>query len=214
MDASVTVVDYGLGNLPSVCRAFEFIGAQVRLTDKPEDIVAADHLVLPGVGAFKNGMAELGKRGLIDPLHAFVATGRPMLGICLGMQMLLEVSDEFGEHEGLRVIPGAVRIIPKIGAAGVQHKIPHIGWNRLLAPPGGSWDGTILEGIPPGTEAYFVHSYTAQPAEEAMRLADADYDGCRISAVVRKDRIYGCQFHPEKSGPVGLQMLKNFLEIV
>lgn len=208
---AVTVIDYGMGNLHSVCRALEHVGAEPRLTENPEDVSAAQHLVLPGVGAFKNGMAELAKRGFVEALRDYAKTGRPLLGICLGMQMLFEESEEFGRHEGLALLRGAVRAIPAHGADGRPHKIPHVGWNRLLRPAGARWEGTILDGMDAGTETYFVHSYTAQPALEAHRLADADYDGCRLSAVVRDRGIYGCQFHPEKSGPAGLQMLRNFL---
>jgi imidazole glycerol-phosphate synthase subunit HisH len=212
LKTAVTVIDYGMGNLHSVCHAFEHIGCEVLLTASPQDVARAERLVLPGVGAFKDGMAELDKRGLVGAIRDYAASGRPVLGICLGMQMLLESSDEFGDHEGLGLINGVVRVVPKTGANDVTHKIPHIGWNRLL-PCSGAWDRTILNGIAQGTEVYFVHSYTAHPADEALRLADADYDGCRISAAVRKDRVYGCQFHPEKSGPAGLQMLRNFVEV-
>jgi glutamine amidotransferase len=211
--ATVKVIDYGMGNLHSVCRALEHVGADAALTEKPEEIAAATHLVLPGVGAFKDGMAELAKRGFVDAVRAYAKTGKPLLGICLGMQMLFEESEEFGRHEGLALMPGAVRAIPAQGADGKPHKIPHIGWNALVPPQGASWEGTLLSGIPAGTEAYFVHSFTAQPADEALRLADADYDGCRVSAVVREGRVYGCQFHPEKSGPAGLAMLRNFLAL-
>lgn len=208
---SVTVIDYGMGNLHSVCRALEKVGAAPVLTEQPEALAAANHLVLPGVGAFKDGMAELAKRGFVDAVRNYAKSGKPLLGICLGMQMLFEESEEFGRHRGLGVMPGAVRAIPSQGADGLPHKIPHIGWNALVAPGGASWEGTLLSGIPAGTEVYFVHSYTAQPVEEALRLADADYDGCRVSAVVREGHVYGCQFHPEKSGPAGLAMLRNFL---
>ena len=210
---AVTVIDYGMGNLHSVCRALEHVGATPVLTESPDTARAAAHLVLPGVGAFKDGMAELAKRGFVEALRDYAKTGRPLLGICLGMQMLFDESEEFGRHEGLGLMPGAVRAIPAQGSDGTPHKIPHIGWNRLVPPAGVRWDGTLLKGIPAGTEVYFVHSYTAQPAREALRLADADYDGCRVSAVVRDGGIYGCQFHPEKSGPAGLQMLRNFLAL-
>lgn len=213
MSASVTVIDYGMGNLYSVCRAFEHLGADVLLTDRPQDVLVANCLVLPGVGAFKHGMAELETRGLVPALQAYARKNRPVLGICLGMQMLLDHSEEFGTHRGLGIIPGAVRAIPKTGANGAPHKIPHIGWNRLIAPAHASWKDTLLDDMSEGVEVYFVHSYTAEPESESVRLADSDYDGRRISAIVRKGNVYGCQFHPEKSGTVGLQMLRNFLSI-
>ena len=209
MSSSVTVVDYGMGNLHSVNRAFEHLGAHVMLTEDAAGIAKADRLVLPGVGAFRRGMEELGRRGLIDAIRNYAAAGRPLLGICLGMQMLFDESDEFGLHSGLRLIPGRVSAIPSSRADGGSRKIPHIGWSGLLRVA--DWTATLLDGLEEGAEAYFVHSYTAFPTEGRHLVAEADYDGFRITAVVRKSNIYGCQFHPEKSGPVGLQMLSRFL---
>jgi len=208
MSASVTVVDYGMGNLHSVSRAFEHLGARVELTEDAGRIAEAHRLVLPGVGAFRRGMEELDKRGLIEALRGYAASGRPLLGICLGMQMLFDESDEFGRHEGLRLIPGKVSAIPPRRDSDPR-KIPHIGWNGLLKVA--DWTGTLLDGIKEGAEAYFVHSYTAFPADDRHRVAEADYDGFRIAAVVRRDNISGCQFHPEKSGPVGLRILSRFV---
>jgi glutamine amidotransferase len=209
MSASVTVVDYGMGNLHSVSRAFEHLGAQVELTEEAGRIADAHRLVLPGVGAFRRGMEELGKRGLVEVLRGYAASGRPLLGICLGMQMLFDESDEFGRHEGLRLIPGRVSAIPSRRSDGGSRKIPHIGWNGLLKVA--DWTGTLLDGIGEGAEAYFVHSYTAFPSDNRHRVAEADYDGFRIAAVVRRDNVSGCQFHPEKSGPVGLKILSRFV---
>ena len=134
------------------------------------------------------------------------------MGICLGMQMMLEASEEFGMHEGLGLIPGNVVAIPPTATDGKPHKIPHIGWNDLLPPtPGTDWNETILAGVSPGTAVYFVHSFAAVPASPEHRLADCDYDGRIISAAVKFGNLYGCQFHPEKSGEAGLRILKNFL---
>lgn len=208
----VTVVDYGMGNLLSVCRALEQCGAEVLLTASPPAVDGAERLVLPGVGAFADGMAELSRGGFVGPIRNFARTGRPFLGICLGMQMMLDGSEEFGAHEGLGLIPGNVVAIPPTGTDGKAHKIPHIGWNALLPPtPSTDWGGTILGGIAPGTEVYFVHSFTAVPASPVHRLADCDYDGRSISAAVKSGAMYGCQFHPEKSGEAGLRILKSFL---
>lgn len=207
MSLQVTVIDYGIGNVHSVVKALAFHGAAVSLSDQPDAIARADRLVLPGVGAFADGMKGLRERGLVEPIRAFVRTGRPFAGICLGMQLLLARSEEFGEHEGLGIIPGSVVAIPP--TPGV--KIPHIGWNRIEPRPGGTWSGTALEGTEPGTMVYFVHSFTAQPRDESDRLADAWYGGHRISAAVRHENVYGFQFHPEKSGTAGLQILANFL---
>jgi glutamine amidotransferase len=209
---TVTVVDYGIGNLLSVARALEYCGARVRLADRAADIMGADLLVLPGVGAFADGMAELRGRKLDRAVVEFADSGKPLLGICLGMQMLLSASEEFGEHAGLDIIPGRVRAIPPIGADGRAHKIPHIGWNSLRFPQGTTtWHKTILRDTAPGTAVYFVHTYTAVPDNPAHRLADSVYDGQLISAAVRAGSVYGCQFHPEKSGPAGLEILAQFL---
>jgi glutamine amidotransferase len=212
MSNRVSVVDYGMGNLFSVSRALEACGAQPVLMDTPEAIIDADILILPGVGAFADGMAGLRDRNLIEPLKAYAKTGRPMLGICLGMQMMLETAEEFGTHEGLGLIPGRVEAIPTVDTNGQPHKIPHIGWNELEKPAGAEhWQDSILAEIPEGARMYFVHSFMAQPSDEKARLADCDYNGQRISAVLKSGNVYGTQFHPEKSGPLGLQILRNFI---
>ena len=214
MKPKVTVVDYGVGNLYSVTRAFEHAGAEVELTADVAAIRAAPRLVLPGVGAFRSCVEELAKHGLTEVVREFALCGRPMLGICVGMQMLFASSDEFGVTPGLALIPGHVTAVPATGIDGVPHKIPHIGWNRLQLPEGSdSWVGTLLAGLTPGeASVYFVHSYTARP-QPSNRVADVDYDGRLISAVVRSGSLYGCQFHPEKSGETGLSIIRNFLAI-
>jgi glutamine amidotransferase len=212
--AHVAVVDYGIGNLLSVCRALAYCGAEVGLTDSAEGILSAGYLVLPGVGAFADGMEGLRQRRLIKAIQSYALSGRPFLGICLGMQLMMESSEEFGQHEGLGLIPGKVIAIPPSGTDGTPHKIPHIGWNGLLKPyPGKNWQGTILQGLQPEDAVYFVHSFTCVPAQEKFRLADCIYDGRIISAAVHSGALHGCQFHPEKSGPVGLQLIKNFLDL-
>jgi len=209
---TVTVVDYGLGNLFSVSRALDQVGAAIELSDSAGVIDRATHLVLPGVGAFRDGMAGLRERGLVEPVRRYGESGRPFLGICLGMQLLFEWSAEFGREEGLGLMKGGVEAIPATGTDGRPHKIPHIGWNELRLPPSRqAWTGTPFEELKPGTPAYFVHSFTAVPAEPSDRLADAYYDGCVISAAVGRDALIGCQFHPEKSGPAGLRILESFV---
>lgn len=214
MTRAVTIVDYGVGNLLSVARAFEHCGADVRLTSSPEEVVRAGRLVLPGVGAFRNGMDELERRGLADAVKRYAALERPFLGICLGMQMMLETSEEFGLHRGLGLVPGTVAAIPPNGA-NVRRKIPHVGWaalHRPAAQPG--WGSTIFSDVEEDTAAaYFVHSYAARPADAAHVLATCDYDGCTLTAAVRSGPLYGCQFHPEKSGRVGLSILRRFTEL-
>jgi len=211
---SLSIVDYGTSNLLSVTRAFEHAGAVVETVATAEQITKADRLILPGVGAFGNCRDSLQARGLWQPIEAFLQSGKPFLGICVGMQMLLDSSDEFGNHDGFGLVPGQVSAIPTNGADGAPHKIPHIGWNKI-APPNSpdDWRGTILDGIEPGASVYFVHSFAAQPNDNGHQLADTDYDGVPISAAIRRDNAYGCQFHAEKSGPVGLKIIENFLKL-
>ncbi|MCP5463703.1 MAG: imidazole glycerol phosphate synthase subunit HisH [Deltaproteobacteria bacterium] len=213
MTKKVTVIDYGVGNLLSVERAFEHFGAEVLLTSDPKHVLDAELLVLPGVGAFHNGMAELSRLNLVDVISEFATKERPFLGICLGMQMMLSMSEEFGETKGLNLIPGKVIKIPDTDASGNKHKIPHIGWSALRKPSADTnWDQTILQSTNEGEMTYFVHSFTAMPENESHRLADCEYDGRKISAAIRRDNLYGCQFHPEKSGEAGLKMIEAFLK--
>lgn len=207
MTPQVTVVDYGIGNIHSVVKALRYLGAEVALTESPEDVASAARLLVPGVGAFADGLRGLKERGLDEAILQHVATGRPLMAICLGMQLLLTESIEFGTHRGLDVVPGRVVEIPR--APGV--KVPQIGWNRIAPPPGGSWTGTPLAEVEPGTMVYFVHSFSAVPSAETDRLADTVYGGFRVSAAVRRGNVVGVQFHPEKSGPVGLSILQQFL---
>ncbi len=209
---SVTVVDYGVGNLLSVRRAFEHLDCEVVLTGSADRIAVAERLVLPGVGAFGDCIGELDARGLIEPVLDFVRTGRPLLGICVGMQMLFEGSDEFGEHRGLCLLPGRVSRIPTSDRAGNPIRVPHIGWSPLLRPVhmNGEPAGTFLAGSDFGASVYFVHSFAALPDEATDTLAEVDYGGHRVMAAVARGNIMGSQFHPEKSGKVGLAMLRRF----
>jgi glutamine amidotransferase len=208
----VTVLDYGIGNLLNVLRALEHCGATARVIAKPgPDDIAAPRLVLPGVGAFGDGMAELRARGFDEFVQRFAETGRPFLGICVGMQMMFDASEEMGEHAGLGLLGGRVQAVPPSGADAMPHRIPHIGWRPLQ--PARDWRGTILQDVAPGERGYFVHSYAAVPADDAVRLADVDYDGRRICAAVQRDNLHGCQFHPERSAHAGLGMLRRFLSL-
>ncbi|MGQ0684319.1 imidazole glycerol phosphate synthase subunit HisH [Bradyrhizobium sp.] len=211
--AGVTVIDYGIGNIFSVRRALEHCGADVQLSSTETEIAAADRIVLPGVGAFADGMKGLRDRGLIDVVSRFAATGRPILGICLGMQMLATSSEEFGEHEGLGLIPGRVIKVPDTTVEGRLHKIPHIGWSELFPVSGENWAATILEDTPEATPVYLVHSFHLVPHDPADLLANCNYGGHHITAAVRSGNIFGAQFHPEKSGKAGLQMLAAFLRL-
>lgn len=208
----VTVIDYGASNLLNVVRALEHCGAEVVLADQPEAVIEAGRIILPGVGAFANGIAGLQHKQLVEPLRFFCQKGNPFLGICLGMQMMLDASDEFGHHAGLGLIAGNVVPVPPRGAGGEAHKIPHIGWNELQHPRSReNWDGTLFAGLSPGEPMYFVHSFMAVPEDDNHRLADCDYNGQTICAAVRSGNMTGCQFHPEKSGEAGLKILKKFL---
>ena len=208
----VALIDFGVGNLLSVQRALEYCGANANVTADRAEILAADRVVLPGVGAFASGMAELRRLGLDDVVKEVAAKGRPLLAICLGMQFLLDVSEEFGETPGLGLIPGRVIAVPPATADGGTQKVPHIGWNALVASKHTeTWAATLLEDIQPGEAMYFVHSFMATPADPAHRVADCLYGGVRIPAAIGLGSVFGCQFHPEKSGTVGLRMLRRFL---
>lgn len=213
MGKPILVVDYGVGNLLSVARAFEHCGATVIISGESAAIAAADRLVLPGVGAFGDCVKALRESGLDQAVLEHVGKERPLVGICVGMQMLFDVSEEFGEHRGLGLIPGRVQLIPSTNVTGGPLKVPHIGWSPLVPPETGraSWDGTPLSTVEPGTAAYFVHSFHGQPINPADRVADALYGGRRVTAAVQRGAVFGTQFHPEKSGRVGLAMLRNLL---
>lgn len=211
MSPSVLIIDYGFGNLFSLERAFQSLGTAPVISGKPEAIGAATHLVLPGVGAFGDGSTGLRRRGLEAPILAAVAAGKPLLGICLGMQFLFEKSYEFGEHKGLALFKGEVREVPL--PKGDFCKIPHMGWNTLAAHDGRSFAGTILEGVGPQEQVYFVHSFAGYARENADILADTNYCGSIFPSVVSKGRLSGVQFHPEKSAGTGARILKNFLSM-
>ena len=212
---AVTVIDYGIGNLLNVVRALQHCGAEVTVIDSARQVTGLpDRLVLPGVGAFTNGMLELKARGFDDLVKSFAITERPFLGICVGAQMLFDVGEEFGDHPGLGLIPGRVVPVPSIDASGKPHRIPHIGWSALQIPVAkDSWNNSILKGVKPLEPMYFVHSFAPMPTHEEHRLADTYYNGIRISAAVSRGSVYGCQFHPERSAQHGLGILSAFLAL-
>lgn len=212
---AVMVIDYGIGNLLNVVRALQHEGAEVQVVDQAAQVVdLPDRLVLPGVGAFADGMKELRARGFDALVKRYADTGRPLLGICVGAQMLFDVGEEFGDHPGLGLIPGRVQPVPGRDSAGERHCIPHIGWGSLeIAAARASWDGSILSRMPAGERVYFVHSFAPTPTHDEHRLADTFYGGVRICAAVARDQIYGCQFHPERSGGHGLAVLAAFLAL-
>ncbi len=205
----VTIIDYGIGNLRSLEKAFQAVGAEVLRTDRPDALLQARHLILPGVGAFGACMAELRRRNLIEPIHEAVRRGIPLLGICAGLQLLFEESEEHGRHEGLGLLPGRVVRFPETTADGRRLKVPHMGWNTIThhrpAP--------LLEGVPDGAYFYFVHAYHAVAANPDDVLATTTYGEVTFPAVVGRDRVFGVQFHPEKSQQHGLRILRNFLDL-
>jgi imidazole glycerol-phosphate synthase subunit HisH len=205
MKRSVTIVDYGCGNLFSVLRALDHCGGDPALADSAAAVESADRLVLPGVGAFGDGMKGLRERGVAEAVQRFADSGRPLLGICLGMQ--------FGKHEGLGLIPGHVVPVPYVDVESRRQKIPHIGWNELVQPAPARWVGTIFHGMPEQTAVYLVHSFHLVPAQADSRLANCLYGGHELAAAVQVGNTIGFQFHPEKSGPAGLKMLAQFLRL-
>jgi glutamine amidotransferase len=205
------IVDYGVGNLLSVQRAAEQCGGETVISADPDVVANADRVILPGVGAYANGMRALESLGLVQVLRDVAAKGTPLLGICLGMQLLLDQSEEHGFTKGLRIIPGRVVPVPNVTSDGLSLKIPHIGWGELMPHSGVSWEHSLLRNIKSRDSAYFVHSYMAIPNDPVMRLADCIYGGNRIPAAIYRDNVIGCQFHPEKSGQIGLKILSNFL---
>lgn len=213
MSRTVHIVDYGVGNLHSVARAVEKAGARASLASNPDSIVNADLLILPGVGAFQPCIENIRRAGFVDPILEFVRSGRPFLGICVGMQLLFEYSTEFGTHAGLGIMRGFVAPIPLVDPQGNRRKVPHIGWSTLRRPSCRStWDGTLLEGAQEGAAAaYFVHSFSAIPSDDCDRLADVIYQDYVISAAVQRENITGFQCHPEKSGQVGISILEKFV---
>ena len=199
----IIVIDYDAGNTANVLRALAAIGAEARLSADPQEILAADGLILPGVGAFRTAMQELQKRDLIGPIQEAVSGGKPFLGICLGMQLLLEVGLENGQTSGLGFIPGVCRRIPD--RAGLP--VPHMGWNDLQIQQPSALTNRLQ-----GEAVYFVHSYYTDVDQEYLD-ATADY-GFPVPAMIHKGSVFGCQFHPEKSGQVGLEILRNFKEYI
>jgi glutamine amidotransferase len=210
--SNVTVIDYGVGNILSVLRGFEYFGATVELTSDPEKILSAQRVVLPGVGAFPKAMQALTSLNLVKVIQELANKGTPLLAICLGMQLLLDESDEFGKTAGLGLIPGRVVAVPNTTIDGVVQKIPNVGWSSLnVSNLRGSWENTLLQDNQPGDAAYFIHSFMSLPSDQKNQIAHTNYGGHKISAVINRDKITGCQFHPEKSGLVGLKILGRFI---
>ncbi|QMV42598.1 imidazole glycerol phosphate synthase subunit HisH [Cohnella cholangitidis] len=197
----IAIIDYGMGNLHSVSKAVERLGCEMIVTSDPEQILAADGAILPGVGAFGDAMANLRETGLADLVKAFAASGKPLLGICLGMQLLFTESEEHGVHQGLDLLPG--RVVRFQG----EFKVPHMGWNELAFKQ----PSPLFDGVAPG-HVYFVHSYHVVPERESDLLAVTDYYQ-PVTAIVGRGSLFGMQFHPEKSGDLGMALLRKFTDM-
>lgn len=212
----ITIIDYGMGNLRSVQKGFEKAGFSAQVTADPKVVASADRLVLPGVGAFRDCMANLRDGGFIEPIQQFVDSEKPFLGICLGMQLLLSESEEFGQHLGLDIVPGKVKhfaddmqIDEHVDGISTHEtlKVPHMGWNRIQHT-----DHPLFNGVEQGSYVYFVHSYYVQPDADAVVAATTEY-GIEFCSAICHENVMATQFHPEKSQQVGLRMLKNFGEL-
>ena len=200
----IAIIDYDAGNLRSVEKALEALGSRAVITRNRDEILGADRVILPGVGAFGDAMEKLHQYELVDTIRQAAASGKPFLGICLGLQLLFESSEESPGVEGLSVLPGKILRIPDYPGL----KIPHMGWNSLSVTPG----ARLFRGIENGAYVYFVHSYYCKADDESIVAATTEYS-THIHAAVERGNVFACQFHPEKSGRVGLQILKNFIEL-
>lgn len=205
----ITIIDYGMGNLRSVQKGFERLGFEARVTADPGVVERAGKLVLPGVGAFRDCMENLRAGGFVEPIKRHVESGRPFLGICLGLQLLFTESEEFGRHQGLDIIPGrVVRFPAEMRQDGEELKVPHMGWNQIAIRR----QAPIFKGVADGTAVYFVHSYYVVPEDASVVATVTDY-GIPFCSSIWRDNVMATQFHPEKSQQVGLTILKNFGEL-
>lgn len=204
----VAIIDYDAGNIKSVEKAFQYLGADTKVTRDPKEIVSADRVVLPGVGAFGDAMKRLNEYDLIPTIKEVVSKDLPFMGICLGQQLLFDSSEEADGVSGLGILRGNLRRIPDKDAAGNSYKIPQIGWNSLKFPK----EGRLFKGIDEDSYVYFVHSYYLHAEDRNIVTASCDYN-VPVDASVEAGNVFACQFHPEKSAEVGMQILKNFLEV-
>jgi glutamine amidotransferase len=213
MSKIVVIIDYQLGNLFSVDQALKNIGLDTIISSNPNDIKIADALVLPGVGAFSDAISNLKNFGLIDPIKESIGQGKPFLGICLGLQMLFEKSEEFGECEGLGIIKGLVKRFSTENYDNKRTKVPQIGWNSIYPSNGRDWKCTPLEGTNGGEDFYFVHSLYVDPKDVNVVLSSTTYGNTTYASSILIGNIFACQFHPEKSSVEGLKVYKNWAKI-
>ena len=208
----ITIIDYGCGNILNLVRAIKFLGYEADTTNNKDKIINSSHVMLPGVGAFGNAMMQIEKYNLRNTILEYAKSRKPLLGICLGMQILLTASNEFGVHEGLNLIEG--KVIKISNKKNKEIKIPHMGWNEIYPNNDKKeWKNKILKNFSIGKSFYFVHSFVCITKDKDTTIAFCNYSNISIPAVIAKDNIYGCQFHPEKSADNGLDVLKNFCEV-
>jgi glutamine amidotransferase len=218
----LAIVDYGMGNLYSLQRACEHVGLKVAITNSKETILGAPGVILPGVGAFGDAMRTLHRLDLVPVLRDVASEGTPILGVCLGMQLLMSESQEFGHHRGLGLVDGEVVRLSEGSDSGQHLKVPHIGWSPINYPPHAtdgslqdrSWKGSFLEDLADGTPMYFVHSYYVRPASTDVVLSTTRYASVEFCSSLSKGSIFGCQFHPERSGPMGLAVYRRLATII
>ena len=212
---NIAIIDYGVGNLYSIKKALDKFGQNTFITEEADKISGADAVILPGVGSFKAGIEGLKIRNLLKPVKDFAKSGKPMLGICLGAQLMLGKGYEFGTFTGLNIIPGKVVKFRRL-----KEKVPHIGWNEIYGDKSkiknqkSKWENTILDSIKENCDVYFVHSYLLQPNKKENILSLTKYGKYEFCSAIKKNNIYGCQFHPEKSGLAGLKILENFVNLI
>jgi imidazole glycerol-phosphate synthase subunit HisH len=211
--SGIVIADYGVGNIFSVHHGFEAVGAAAKVAENPAALRDADRLVIPGVGDFANCMNRLERLGFRDEVLAFVETERPVLGICVGMQMLFDSSAENGPTPGLGLVPGTVERIPDTALDGAPVKFPNTGWSSIEPPEAGNWQGSVLAGLAPGDAMYFMHGYVPRPSDPSDRLATFSFHGHCLTAATRRDNLMGVQFHPERSAKTGLSLLARFAEL-
>ncbi len=208
----IAIVDYGLGNLSSVMQACNHVGLRPIITSSSTEIMSSAAVILPGVGAFGRAMDSLEKLDLVEALIKFARLGKQIIGICLGMQLLMTEGFEFGHHRGLGIIEGQARRLPDSSDGDRPLKLPHVGWDRIHASA--SWSGTLLEGVDNGEYMYFVHSYIVRPRELSTVLSTSQYGHIGFCSSLKRQNVFGCQYHPERSGPAGLRVYQNLMRLL
>ncbi|MFA4905580.1 MAG: imidazole glycerol phosphate synthase subunit HisH [Candidatus Margulisiibacteriota bacterium] len=211
----VSIIDYGMGNLFSVQKACEYVGLEANVTFDQKDILKSDAVILPGVGAFGDAMSNLNKLGLVLALKDLARSGKPFFGICLGMQLLMSESEEFGSHQGLNIFPGRVVRFPERDLNGSKIKVPEVGWNEIrMADQVGAWDDSLLRGVASGEFMYFVHSFYVVPESKDAVLSVSTYEGIEYCSGISAGNVFACQYHPERSGQRGVHIYRNFAKMI